>query len=338
MKHLLNTAAAAILAIAATGSAMAQGKGETVVFQDYPGTGNMLMRVAKAKGMCEAHGITCELTQIPTSPLGMQALLAGEIQFALAPIEAVNAATLQGANVKVVGGGVMSNILLLAAGPNTETPNAGKPWPQWAEDLRGRTVGVAARGSAVEVYASYLLREAGLDPEKDVTFVATGGVPTTLGALRSGQVDLSFAYDPTGSICVLTDMCELLWRADSAAEPALIARTNGAVVNQATTQAYIDANPHVVDAVIAILKESDAWLNDPANFDEVVQIALSFFKLDMPGGDKIIEHTLRHYVDIHTFNASVDRAAVAAILELSTASGMFPKTATMEQLILDRAP
>ena len=31
-------------------TAMAQGKGETVRFQDYPGTGNMLARIAISKG------------------------------------------------------------------------------------------------------------------------------------------------------------------------------------------------------------------------------------------------------------------------------------------------
>lgn len=78
-----------------------------------------------------------------------------------------------------------------------------------------RNIGVAARGSAVEVHASYLLRQAGLDPEKDVTFAATGGVPATLGALRSGRVDFAMAYDPIGWICTITKMCKVLWRADT---------------------------------------------------------------------------------------------------------------------------
>ena len=49
----------------ATPVALAQGKGESVKFQDYPGIGNMLVRVAISKGYCEKAGIKCELQMIP---------------------------------------------------------------------------------------------------------------------------------------------------------------------------------------------------------------------------------------------------------------------------------
>ncbi|MCC0002918.1 MAG: hypothetical protein H6871_08120 [Methylobacteriaceae bacterium] len=47
----------------------------TVKIQDYPGIGNMLMRIAASKGFAK-HGIKCQMQMIPSGPLGVQALLA----------------------------------------------------------------------------------------------------------------------------------------------------------------------------------------------------------------------------------------------------------------------
>lgn len=55
---------AAGLAIACASVALAQGKGETVKLQDYPGLGNILYRIAATKGYCDSHGIKCQLQVI----------------------------------------------------------------------------------------------------------------------------------------------------------------------------------------------------------------------------------------------------------------------------------
>ena len=52
----LGWAALALVAALATPAVVAQGKGESVKLQDYPGTGNMLLRVAISKGYCEKYG------------------------------------------------------------------------------------------------------------------------------------------------------------------------------------------------------------------------------------------------------------------------------------------
>src|SRR5690606_2022431 len=73
------------LALAAAGAALlptptlAADAPPVVRFQDYPGHGNLLIRVARSKGWCQAAGITCELKPIPQAPLGVQALIGGSI-------------------------------------------------------------------------------------------------------------------------------------------------------------------------------------------------------------------------------------------------------------------
>ena len=99
---------------------------ETLRIQDYPGLGNILVRVAAANGYCEKNGIKCELKSIPAAPLGIQTLLAGDIDVAYGPAEVVIQAVNKGADLKIIGSGSRSNIFYLMAGAHTETPNAAK--------------------------------------------------------------------------------------------------------------------------------------------------------------------------------------------------------------------
>ncbi len=81
------------------------------------------------------------------------------------------------------------------------------------EDLRGRTVSVGALNSGTEVIALRLLREAGLDPERDVDGRGLG-VGESVAALRDGTLEAFFWSGgvPTGAITDLatTDDIRLL--------------------------------------------------------------------------------------------------------------------------------
>lgn len=340
MKKILHTLtiAASVSASIFSGSTFAQGKGENVKFQDYPGLGNSLIRVAIAKGYCEKNGIKCELQMIPTSPLGVQAMMAKSIDSALAPTAATNLAVQKGTKMKAVAGGQVNNIALIAFGNTMEAPNAGKPWPAFMQDLKGKKLGVPARGSALEIYAAWMLEKAGLNPEKDVTFVATGGVPTSFGALSSKQIDAVISYDPLGSICDTLKACKVQWRADTDKQPSEMYAINGGTVNQVFTQEYIDKNPHVIDAVIKSVKEADAFINNPANFAETLAISQKYFKLEMPKGEEILARNLKHYIDANNFRAAINRKAVQADLDMMLSTKQVEKIMPVADLILDRAP
>ncbi len=331
-------ATAAALTLGYTGGALAQGKGESVKFQDYPGIGNVLVRVAIQKGYCEKNGIKCDLQMIPTSPLGVQAMMAKSIDSALAPTDAVNLAVQKGTKMKMVAGGQVSNILLMAVGNHIDAPNAAKGFPAMMQDLKGKKIGVAARGSTVEIFASWMLTKAGMDPEKDVTFVAVGGVPTTYGALMSKQVDVVFSYDPLGAMCDTLKSCKTTWRADTDKQPAEIYATNGGLVNQVFTQEYIDKNPHVIDAVIKSLKDADAFVNAPANFDETLAIVQKYFKLEMPKGQEILSASVKHAIDAQSLRAAINRKAVQANLDMTLTTKQVEKIMPLNDLIYDKAP
>jgi NitT/TauT family transport system substrate-binding protein len=57
------------------------------------------------------------------------------------------------------------------------------------KQLRGKSVGVSTLASEAVVTGRYFARSAGLDPAKDVNFVAIGAAAQALHAIRSGRVD-----------------------------------------------------------------------------------------------------------------------------------------------------
>lgn len=322
------SAALLLLAPAAT----AQGHGETVRFQDYPGLGNLLIRVAIKKGYCEEAGIKCELQVIPTAPLGAQAAMAGSIQSFMAPFDVVNAAVQRGARMKMVVGAQDAVLMQLIYGKHMDAPNASKPWPAFMQDLKGKKIGVAARGSATETYIVWMLNKAGISPDQ-VSFVAVGSPDTGYAALNSKQVDALMTWDPAGAMCMTLDTCKVVYRAAFDRQPAELYAINGGATANVFMQDYIDKNPQVIEAVIKAAKRADAFINDPAHFDEVVQISQEYFKANMPHADEVTKRGMRDMIATNSFRAAIDRDAVQAGLDLFLAAGQIQKAAPLSELI-----
>ncbi|HLX80429.1 MAG TPA: ABC transporter substrate-binding protein [Burkholderiales bacterium] len=327
---------AVALALAFAGPAAGQGKGEAVKFQDYPGTGNMLVRIAISKGYCEKYGIKCAVQMIPSGPLGAQAMLAKSIESSFITPEIMIGAINKGAKMKMVTGGAVTNNAILIAGNHIETPNAAKGWPAFMQDLKGKKVGLPARGGAYEIMFTWMLNKAGMKAE-DVVFVAVGAPNTAYGALMSKQVDGLVMFEPAGAICDLTKTCKVLWRGTDKAPGELYALNGGASV-LVFTQDYIDKNPQVIEAVIKAMKDADAFYNNPSNFDETVKISLSYFRLEMPKGDEILTTVLRNALAVHAYVATIDRKAVQAGLDYLLATRQIEKAPPLSELVYDKAP
>jgi NitT/TauT family transport system substrate-binding protein len=330
-------ACAAALGIFAAPAALAQGKGETVRFQDYPGLGNMLVRVAIAKGYCERAGIKCELQTIPAAPLGAQAMLANSIQSFMGPAEVMTNAVLKGSKMKMVTGGAVTVVLQLIGGNHIETPNAAKGFPAFMQDFKGKKIGVTARGAATETWTIWMLNKAGIKAE-DVTFVAVGGPNTAFGALSSRQVDALMIFEPVGAMCDVLKACKRIWTAATDKEPAEIFAMNGGGVGNVFAQEYIDKNPHVIEAVQKALREADAFINAPANFAEADKISQQFFKLDLPKGAEVMTHSLKLAIDAGAYRVAVNRKALQSGLELLVATKQLDKLLPLNELLHDKLP
>ncbi len=77
-------------------------------------------------------------------------------------------------------------------------------------DLKGKTIAVTSPGSLTANLARYFVKEAGLDPDKDVSLVSVGGGGEILGALKSGKADAAMLFEPFVTIAIQQGFATML--------------------------------------------------------------------------------------------------------------------------------
>jgi ABC-type nitrate/sulfonate/bicarbonate transport system substrate-binding protein len=84
--------------------------------------------------------------------------------------------------------GAIKNVLTqsLLAKPDIKRP----------EDLRSKKIGVTRIGSNTHYFTVQALRQKGMEPGRDFTFIQTGGEPETIAALSTGSVDAAAMSAP----------------------------------------------------------------------------------------------------------------------------------------------
>ncbi len=331
----IKTISAAAAALVCSVS-FAQGNGQELKFQDYPSTGgNLMIRVAIEKGYCEKYGIKCSLQTIPSAPLGLQVLTAKSIDVAMTPLSVQAAAVLKGVKVKAIAGGVVDNIGEMVVRNESLGPNADKGFPGAIKDLKGKKIGVTARGGSAELQVQFLLEKAGLQRD-DVTIVAVGGANTAMASLLSGQIDAAFTYEPAGSMCKIGKKCKSVYDASEDKNPPEIHATNGAQQNLVMRQEMLDEHPELADAVIKATTDAQHFIQDPKNFDELKKVSEKYFKLQLPQADEITTESLR--ASIPASRVALSRSAVKATIDLMLYQKALPKPVAIEDLLYAKAP
>lgn len=308
-----------------------------VRFQDYPGHGNLLIRVARSKGWCQAAGITCELKPIPQAPLGVQALIGDSIDVAQTPIEVLASAVLRGAKLRAVAGSAVTNIFQIDAAAGLALAHEGEGYPALMQDFKGKKIGVVARGSASESFFAWLMQQAGHQAD-DVTYVAVGAPNTAFAALRQGQVDAISSFEPAGTMCEVSRACRVVYRGATAEKPALLRSMYGAGVALVMRAQQIAEQPQIAKAVVKISQQAADFVNDRANEAEVLKISAQYFPYDMPQGDTIAKRALELGIDSNAYKAMVRRSAVQSTLTYLQQTKQLPGAPKVEDLVWDGAP
>jgi len=70
------------------------------------------------------------------------------------------------------------------------------------KDLKGSKLGMTRAGSGTDLSLRALLKDAGLEPDRDVAIIAVGGVSSMLAALKAGQIDGFMQGEPAGALAV----------------------------------------------------------------------------------------------------------------------------------------
>jgi len=183
----------------------------------------MSMWLAKEGNFYEKHGLSVEAISIPGSSLALQAMLAGELPI----IQLGGAASIQ-ANLSGVDTIVKKFLFWIYS-----RPEIGR-----MEDLKGKIFGTTRFGTLSDLASRFALRFYGIDPERDITMVQTGGPAETVTAIVTGKIHAAALSPPATLQAKKVKLKELLDMSKLDAEYHI----NGVV----TTRRYLKTNEDIV--------------------------------------------------------------------------------------------
>lgn len=236
---------------------------------------NLTERVAIEKGIFAAHGLEVKFIGGASGQQMVSGLLSGSAQIGTLTTSATAPLMKQGQCFQYLTSGPRTYYNLIAQ-PDLKLPNAGKPFPENLLDLKGKKVGINARGTALEFMVDALLKEAGMSPS-DITYIATGGAATAVAALRNRQVDVLMNFPISEQLLKPNEfqyVAKLMETEKRNPIYHLSQTFSGASCD------YVKANPAVVAAFCAAVGDAYRFVNNPANKEAVVEVVQKTMKID----------------------------------------------------------
>ena len=200
----------------------------------------MSMWLAKEGNFYEKHGLSVEAISIPGSSLALQAMLAGELPIIQLGGAASIQANLSGADTVIIATIVKKFLFWIY----------GRPEISRMEDLKGKVFGTTRFGTLSDLASRFALRLHGIDPERDITMVQTGGPAETVVAILTGKIQAAALSPPATLQAKKAKLKELLDMSKLDAEYHI----NGVV----TTRRYLKTNEDTVRRFMRAYIESVA--------------------------------------------------------------------------------
>ena len=146
--------------------------------------------MAQEAGLFKKYNIDHELVFIASSGIVTAALLGGDADMTVTGgIGNVIAYVRGSTDVAFIGGVKNTMTQTLVAGGNIKKP----------EDLKGKRIGVSRIGGNSHYFTIQALRRYNMEPNRDFSFLQTGGDPETLAALLTGGIEVANLTPPTDS-------------------------------------------------------------------------------------------------------------------------------------------
>ncbi len=142
--------------------------------------------VIEDRKLLQKMGVQPEIIAISNSPTVLQALLAGEIDAASISVTTLVSSRLAGADTVMIVGVVPTFVDHIVSLSNITA----------AEQLKGKTGGVNRLGTTSDLGLRLALTKLGIEPDKDVKIIPTGGTAERFAALSKGITQFTIIPEP----------------------------------------------------------------------------------------------------------------------------------------------
>ncbi len=181
--------ASVILVLVLAGAGHGQNKPLKKIRVGVPsvGMGNIIIFITKEGKLFEKYGLDAEVITVMGSGIGSKALISGNLDIIPIATPTVIAANLAGADMAILAHTMPAVVHALMVRPDIKRP----------EDLKGKKIGVSSLGSLTDFLVRSIAKKKGLNPDRDITLITTGGSDTErVMALKAGSVEASAVSHP----------------------------------------------------------------------------------------------------------------------------------------------
>jgi NitT/TauT family transport system substrate-binding protein len=228
--------------------------------------------VAVDEGIFIRHGLDVNAQLIAGGSTTTAALLAGQTQISQNGGSETLSAVANGADLVVVAtlAGVYPYLFEVTADIKT------------MQDVVGKKLGVSNVGGSADIALRVALRANGIDPDKDVTIVATGSAQNRTAALIAGAIQGGMA-GPPDSLSIeaigLHPILDLASQHLPSANTVVAVQRSYAAANHDIVQRYVDA---LIEAIIQLKKDRSGTIAIlekyyQSNDDHAMGIAYDFY-------------------------------------------------------------
>ncbi len=137
-------------------------------------------------GIYKKYGLDVNIIYVAGAQ-AITTLISGDTQIVQGSGAAAALSRLSGSDLTVIGTTINVIPMSLVTTPDITTP----------QDLKGKTYGVTRFGSLTDLGLRRAVSELGLDPEKDIKMIQTGGVPENLLFMQQGVIKGALISSPT---------------------------------------------------------------------------------------------------------------------------------------------
>lgn len=282
--------------------------------------------IAQQKGFFKNNGLDVSLVTVNGGPAAIAALLSNSVQMMLNATDLNMQTTEKGEKIVVAAGDTNHMIFSLIARNDIATPNQGK-YPAVMTDLKGKKIGVTQRGSSVELFVHTMLKDAGMDPNKDVTFVGVGLPGTALPAMENKLIDAYMAFEPMQTLAVTQKKeAKILVDLRKGEGNALFKEWD--YNSWATTAAYANSNKEAIKRFQKAMRETQDWMHDSKTFDELVQLTAQALNLAAPTASDMLKGNL------DTFGYKMSSKAISNASEFLVSNGLLKNPVKFSDYVL----
>ena len=175
-----------VFALLVSGSAIsdAEALDKVRIAVSTPNMPNLTVAMAQQNGFFRDENIEAEIIRMNPN-VAVTALATGDIDFCQL-FGAVVGGAIAGLPIRIVAGYLDNWPMTLIAQPESKT----------LKDLKGKTLGISSFGATPDLAARMMLKEVGIDPEKEIKILALGSDAARLTALKQRVVDLIVISPP----------------------------------------------------------------------------------------------------------------------------------------------